>query len=90
MTTIQDIIQAAAHSPELALEMTEAYLEPLTGPIPMERDTVASWVNASAAVFNLLRYVQLARYYPGGHERIDLLKKADALMPERKPIDLEA
>ena len=82
MTTLDSIITEATHgSPEKALHDLETYLVPCIGRLPATQAETASVVNEAAAVFYLLRFVQLARYYPGGHKRVDLLHRAAGLMP---------
>ena len=76
---IEDI--ESGETPELILHDLENRLVPLVGKLPDNRDDFNTWVNSSLAVFYLLRYVFLTRYYPGGHERIDLLHKAAGLLP---------
>ena len=73
--------------PQKVLTDLEAYLEPLVGQLPDNRDDMAKWVNSACAIFYMLRYVQLARYYPKGHERVDLLHKAAGLMPSSCAVD---
>ena len=67
--------------PEACLENLERYIAPLTGKLPDNRDDMMNWVNSACAAFYILRYCQLARYYPQGHERVDLLHKAAGLLP---------
>jgi len=88
MTFLESILEDldAGESPEMALHDLEGYLEPLTGPVPPTREELALWVNGTLSVWYLLRYIQLARYYPDGHKRTDLLHKAAGLMPNyQKP-----
>jgi len=83
MNHIERIIKdlQAGEPPEACLHDLEKCLEPLTGKLPDNRDDMNQWVNSSLAVFYLLRFCHLARYYPQGHERVDLLHKAAALIP---------
>jgi len=76
---IEDLNNGEA--PELCLANLEAYITPLTGPLPDNRDDMNAWTNSTCALFYLMRYVFLARYYPEGHSRVDLLHKAAGLMP---------
>ena len=83
MNYLESIIEDLnnGEAPELCLKNLEAYIEPLVGPLPTDRDTMNRWVNGACAVFYILRYIHLSRYYPGGHERTDLLHKAAGLLP---------
>lgn len=67
--------------PEACLDNLERYITPLTGKLPTNRDDMNTWVNSACAVFYILRFVHLARYYPDGHSRVDLLHKAAGLLP---------
>lgn len=84
MNYIESIIEdlQAGEDPQVCLNDLEIYLKPLVGQIPDNRDGMAKWVNSACAIFYLLRYVQMARYYPDGHARIDLLHKAAGLLPQ--------
>lgn len=83
MSALSDIIhEAESGSPEKALHDLETYLEPVTGRVPATRQEMALVTHEAAAVFYLLRYVELARYSEGGHKRLDLLHKAAGLMPQ--------
>ena len=83
MNYLESIIEDLnnGEAPELCLANLEAYITPLTGPLPDNRDDMNAWTNSTCALFYLMRYVFLARYYPGGHERTDLLHKAAGLLP---------
>ena len=67
--------------PEACLDNLERYIAPLTGKLPDNRDDMNKWVNSACAVFYILRWIHLARYYPEGHSRVDLLHKAAGLLP---------
>jgi len=68
-------------TPELCLSNLEAYAEPVLGKLPQSRDEMNNMVNGICAMFYLARYIHLARYYPEGHSRVDLLHKAAGLLP---------
>ena len=67
--------------PEACLDNLELYVQPVMGKLPNSRDEMNNLVNGTCAMFYLIRYIFLARYYPGGHERTDLLHKAAGLLP---------
>ncbi len=83
MNYIESIIEDLNNGepPELCLKNLELYIEPLTGPLPNSREEMNNWVNGCCALFYLTRFVHLARYYPEGHTRTDLLHKAAGLLP---------
>lgn len=70
----------AGEAPEGVLKDLEAYLTPLVGDLPDNRDDMMNWVNNTLAIFYLMRWIHLARYYPEGHKRTDLLHKAAGLL----------
>jgi len=67
--------------PEACLDNLERYIGPCVGKLPDSRDGMNNLVNGTCAMFYMLRYIFLARYYPMGHERVDLLHKAAGLLP---------
>lgn len=83
MTIIESILEDIQNGepPEKCLAELEGVVERLTGPLPDNRDDMSAWTNSTCALFYLMRYVFLARYYPEGHTRVDLLHKAAGLLP---------
>ena len=84
MNYIQSLIDDLNNGepPQKVLTDLEAYLEPIVGKLPDNRDTLNRWVENSCAIFYLLRFVHQSRYYPEGHARVDLLHKAAGLLPQ--------
>ena len=67
--------------PEACLDNLERYVTPVLGDLPKSRDEMNNTVNGICAMFYLARFIHLARYYPEGHSRVDLLHKAAGLLP---------
>ena len=83
MNYLESIIEDLnnGEAPELCLANLEAYIGPCVGKLPDSRDEMNSLVNGTCAMFYMLRWIFMARYYPEGHTRVDLLHKAAGLLP---------